>query len=186
VVSKVRGTHPVFAHATFVVHPGDSGAGPGFGHVEWEDLSIRVHWHTHGERVAALGWDGHAEHEAVEWGWAGLDQVDPAPGTPLERLVERLSERERRSVHSRGSALVRLSARAALAAALGVEETRVEVVCGEGPKGRMPPEVFLDGALAPADVSLSHHGRWLAWAVRRSAPVDGAPMKAEPAPDAEP
>ena len=70
------------------------------------------------------------------------------------------------SENSRSSALVRLGARAALARALGVEESRLQVVCGAGPAGRVPPEVLLDGDAAPADVSLSHHGRWLAWGIR--------------------
>ena len=60
--------------------------------------------------------------------------------------------------------------RAALSTALAVAESRIEVVCDEGPKGRVPPEVWLDGSPSPADVSLSHHGRWLAWGVRSNAP----------------
>ncbi len=70
---------------------------------------------------------------------------------------------------------MRLAARAALAKALGVDEARVQVVSNDGPKGRIPPEVLLDGEPAPADVSLSHHGRWLAWALRVRDPSARAP-----------
>ena len=53
----------------------------------------------------------------------------------MDALLLKLSERERRPVHSRNSALVRLAARAALARALGVDEARIEVVCGGGTEG---------------------------------------------------
>ena len=107
-----------------------------------------------------------AGDDPVVWAWGAVDELDPEPGAPIEAILERLTERERRPVHSRSSALVRLAARSALAHGLDVEERRVQVVCGEGPKGRMPPEALLDGRAAPADVSLSHHGKWLAWAIR--------------------
>ena len=129
---------------------------------------MHVHWHELPGRIAAVGWNGLAGGEPIEWGWAAASELDPEPDASLEALLERLSQRERRPVHSRGSLLVRLAARSALAVAMEVEDARVEVVCGEGPKGRIPPEVLLDELPAPVDVSLSHHGRWLAWALRMS------------------
>ncbi len=168
VASKLRGAPPPFVHAAFQVTALESG--DGFGSVAWEDLSVRIHWHEEPGRVAALGWDGIAAEEPVEWGWGAAGDLDPNPGAPLDILLARLTDRERRPVHSRGSALVRLAARATLAQALAVDELRIEVVCNEGPRGRIPPHVLLDGAPAPADVSLSHHGRWLAWGVRLTAP----------------
>jgi phosphopantetheine--protein transferase-like protein len=183
VASKVRGAPPVFVHAAFRVHPDDSRALAEFGTVAWEDVKMRVHWHDLPGRVVAVGWnDGATADDPVQWGWGAAAELDPAPEETLEALVERLTERERRPVHSRGSAVVRLTARTALAQLLEVEEARVQIVCGEGPKGRMPPEVLLDGEPAPADVSLSHHGRWLAWALRVPPPPAPEP---EPEPEAE-
>lgn len=167
VVSKVRGAPPPFVHAAFGIVPSDPLSRDGYGGVLWEDQRLQLRWHPERERVAALAWDGEpGAPEPVQWGWAATEEVDPDPGAPLEALLSRLTAREARPVHSRPSALVRLAARSALARALAVAEGRVEVLCGDGPKGRMPPEAFLDGRPAPADVSLSHHGRWLAWAVR--------------------
>ncbi|MSR36645.1 MAG: 4-phosphopantetheinyl transferase family protein [Gemmatimonadetes bacterium] len=166
VISKMRGTPPAFVHASFRVEPPGTFSKEGFGQVKWEDLSVVVHWHQKPGRIAALAWNGLATGEPLEWAWGAAAELDPDPTAAMEVLVTRLSERERRPVHSRNSALVRLAARAALADLLEVDEARVEVVCGEGPKGRMPPEALLDGRAAPADVSLSHHGQWLAWAVR--------------------
>lgn len=164
VVSKLEGVPPPFIHADFRVEESDSAAA--FGRVVRGDQVVHIHWHALPGRIAALGWNGLAADDPVEWGWGALTALDPDPSTPTDALMARLTERERRPVHSRGSALVRLAARGALAAALGVDESRVEVVSSDGPKGRVPPEVLLDGTPAPADVSLSHHGRWLAWGLR--------------------
>jgi phosphopantetheine--protein transferase-like protein len=179
VASKIRGAPPVFVHAAFRVLP-DSGALAEFGVVTWEDVKVRMHWHDLHGRVVAIGWNDVATaDDPVQWGWGAAAELDPAPGETLEALVERLTERERGPVHSRASAVVRLAARAALAAQLEVEEARVQIVCGEGPKGRVPPEVLLDGEPAPADVSLSHHGRWLAWALRVPPPPAAEPEPEE-------
>lgn len=171
VVSKLRGAPPPFVHASFRVD--SSVAAEGFGAVTWEDVVVHVHWHAEPGRTVALGWNGLAA-APVEWGWGAVADLDRDPAAPLDALLARLTPREQAPVHSRASALVRLAARGALAHALQVDEARVEVVAGEGPKGRMPPEVLLDGRPAPADVSLSHHGRWLAWGVRLAGPAPAA------------
>jgi hypothetical protein len=68
-------------------------------------------------------------------------------------------------VYSVPSAAVRVGARGDLAGAIGVAERRVEIVCGPGAVGRRPPRVLLDGEETEADVSLSHDGPLIAWAV---------------------
>jgi phosphopantetheinyl transferase len=166
VVSKVRGAPPPFVHASFEVEPPGTFSKDSFGRVRWEELRVIVHWHQEPGRIAAPAWDGAATDVPVEWAWGAVDDLDPAPKEPMESLLTRLTEREQRPIHSRASAIVRIAARSALARGLGAEESRIEVVCGEGPKGRVPPEALLDGRAAPADVSLSHHGKWLAWAIR--------------------
>ena len=179
VVSKVRGKPPAFMHAAFRVDPPGTFSKDDFGRVRWEDISMVIHWHQVPGRIVALAWNGLILDQSVEWSWGAVDELDPEPGAPIEAILARLTERERGPVHSRSSALVRLAARSALASGLGVEERRLEVVCGEGPKGRMPPEALLDGQAAPADVSLSHHGKWLAWAIRLVEPR--GPARSRPA-----
>jgi len=85
---------------------------------------------------------------------------------PLDEILrERFSDLERPAVHSAAAARVRLEARAHLARLLDVREERLQIVCQGGAPGRTPPVVLLDGRRAPADVSLSHHGRWVGWAL---------------------
>jgi hypothetical protein len=83
----------------------------------------------------------------------------------LEELTRSLSAREADAVHSRESAAVRIGARAEVAELLGVTENRLEIVCAPGPSGRRPPCVLLDGRETRTDLSLSHDGRWIAWAI---------------------
>lgn len=154
-VSKLRGAPPVFVHRDFVVD-GEC--------VEHEGSRYGLSLTRRGSAIHALSCFGAPLADALP-GMGTLDQ----PGTPwsgsLEALLSRLSEREGDPVHSLASAAVRLGARAALARALDVDEKRLEIVCEPGVTGRRPPRVLLDGAPAPADVSLSHHGDWIAWAI---------------------
>lgn len=159
VASKLLGEPPVFAHAAFVVDWDPATAREGrFGTVTWGDLSFHVRGWWSDDEVHVVA----ASTPPAELPWPS---VHPLGVEPLEALLPLLSPREAEAVHSAASASVRLKARLALALALGVEERRVEIVCDPGVTGRRPPRAWLDGAPAPADLSLSHHGRWLAWAV---------------------
>ena len=94
-----------------------------------------------------------------------LDNFGSCWAGSFQELKSRLSARELDAVYSRESAAVRVGARQDLAVLLGVEEKRLEIVCGLSAAGKRPPRVFIDGDPAKADVSLSHDGRWIAWVV---------------------
>lgn len=156
VVSKLVATPPPFVHAAYRVDPEREVVR----HGQWT-VAFRVE--AFGERIHVVAVEGDAE------GW--LAEVASGMGTlsegtwPDPELEAHFSAREREGVHSRASAEARLRARAALAVRLGVTEGRIEIVTAGGRVGRTPPRVLLDGEPAPADASLSHHGRWVAWAL---------------------
>lgn len=170
VVSKRRGSPPPFVHASFVV------LGPplvdriGLGEVVWEGLRIPFRDDAPGsaDLVHVVAWsaDGPPRLDA------GVEAL-PGEAPPLGRLTDR----ERAAVHSPASGWVRLLARERAASLLGRAEPDVQIVCGDGPPGRTVPELLLDGEPCAWDVSLSHHGRWVAWALGTS---DGAPGSAGP------
>ena len=160
------------------------------GWVRWGDRRVQVEVDVHADVVHAVACGGrdadtlraldvpldtHLEEDPERSRRRGLDHIrrtlvrldsDAAPWTlPEVDLLAALSEREREAVHSRASAAVRIGAKADLAETLGLGRDRLEIVCGPGPRGRRPPRVLLDGAPAALDVSLSHHGAWIAWAL---------------------
>lgn len=172
---------------------GDGGKRPGTGGaggddlrtalVLWDGGAARVRVRRGPDRVHAVGWgpvepdeDGGQGEEAapgtagppshrLAWGVGELDDPTAPWAGAHGELLARLSPAEADAVHSRASAAVRLAARATLADLLGVEEGRLEIVCAPGRAGQRPPSVRLDGGPAPADVSFTHDGRWLAWSV---------------------
>ncbi len=189
VATRLRGAPPVFRHRTFRVElapPGASAAGPGRapplrGVVLWEHERIPVQVRVTEAWVHALAWSPGAPSAAGGAPGTALppeaavhfparlfhDLVAMGPGEPDSwpgGLRERFTPREWRCVHRAASARCRLAARRAIARALEVEEGRLEIACGEGPPGRRPPLVLLDGRPAPVALTLSHHGRFVTWA----------------------
>lgn len=125
--------------------------------VAWRDGAVHA--------VAYVSENGESEAVSIRTRVARTE----TPGSPwagsLEELRRSLSGREAEAVHSRESAAVRIGAREELARLLGVPESRLEIVCAPGPSGRRPPCVLLDGLETTTDLSLSHDGRWIAWAI---------------------
>jgi hypothetical protein len=170
VASKLLGTPPVFAHAAFMVTWRDREPDGWTGYVAYEALEIpvvvtrsRAVIHS----VAAFG----AEVGSALSGIELLGDPRETWSARLAELLPRFTAREADAVHSLPSAAVRIRARTALATLLAAEEADVEIVCDPGATGRRPPRALLRGIPATADVSLSHHGSWIAWAVLPQNPV---------------
>lgn len=183
VVSKLRGEPPIFVHRLFEVrwdpgtahatHPGSVPSPSRFGAVRYEGMSlpVEVRASPRDGHVHALSWHVVGQERAspnasrVAWTVERIERPDAPWSDRLEELERQLTERERDGVHSRLSAAVRIGARAEAADLLGVDSSRVEVVCRPGRTGRRPPMLLVDGAPASIDVSLSHDGPWIAWAL---------------------
>ncbi len=167
--TKLRGKPPVFRHAAFGVRwggPRREGE-PRMGMVSYEELRIPVMVVADADVIQAVCYT-HPRPAAVrEEVRLGLEPLD-APGAPwsgpLVDLLVGFTEREADAISTRRSAAVRIGARMELADMLRIDVSRVEIVCDPGLPGRRPPRVLVDGSPARADVSLSHHGRWIAWA----------------------
>ena len=69
---------------------------------------------------------------------------------------------------SRASDLVRAMARSAIGSALSIVPSEIEIAMAGGPGRRTPPVALWKGNRLPIDLSLSHHGRFLACAWSRS------------------
>jgi len=173
--SKALGTPPVFAHSLFQVtfsekvlheflcadpgHPGGLLTGRG----SYRDLSFHIQAKGSDSFVHAVSWTHHPEGGPPDFRWSCHRTSEETRGSSSE-LRGHFSEAEWGCVTHRASALARIMAREALAATLEVETERLQIRCGEGPPGRRIPSVWLDEAELPVDLTLSHHGPFLAWA----------------------
>jgi phosphopantetheinyl transferase (holo-ACP synthase) len=175
-ISKLIGSPPAFVHKAFKVSWSSSpDEEPGEAEGVIRRGAVRYHEHEAWVRVALEPGNVHAVAFAAPAGGARDVRVDPhvacldtpecAWSRPLEELMPMFTEREADAVYSRSSAAVRVGARGDLAFLLGVTEDRIEIVCSPGSTSQRPPRVLLDGRPTQADVSLSHDGRWIAWAV---------------------
>ena len=153
--------------------------------------AVEVEGGSDGSYLHLVGWDAPLRGYRLEVGLEGDMPSEPAPGRsgadpeptsdPLQSLRDRFTAREWQGIHSLASARVRLLARERIAAHLGLSdrgpgvsrgdlaegsEAPVELLTsGEAP-GRTPPRIRVGGRERPdLDVSLSHHGRFLAWAL---------------------
>ena len=183
--AKMMGAAPPFAHRSFKV-VWEVGRGPGIvcspedvredtrtGSVRYEghDLAVRVTERS-GAVHAVAAWVRDAAYSKVHV-WRTVAHVDDPEVWKGNAGTGRLSPKEREGVRSKESVAVRLGARAQLASLLAVHEDRLEVVREITDSGRGPPYLLVDGAVAPVDLSLSHDGRWIAWALW----IDPAPAE---------
>jgi phosphopantetheine--protein transferase-like protein len=167
-------THPVFTHSRFEVtlqrHPASCASGCDCqqtlpARVSYNGVVValnillsHVAVHAYGAAVAD-GTAGRPE-EVI----AGMAAGEPGAQRGLGSLAVSFSAAELRSIHTRQSALVRLHAKAALARHLGLPPDRLQII-RPGSKGDwQPPRVFIDDQSADIDLSLSHHGAFVAWA----------------------
>lgn len=173
--SKVLDAPPVFRHGRFQVafpeeglhqllHPESPDSTPPLkGSGSYLDLRFRLSVEKRGTRIHAVSWVEGMESRDPPFLAECRKSPEPTRGPPLG-LEDRFSPQEWVCVTHRASALTRLAARKALASTRNVPEGRLEVRCGPGLPGRRIPSVLLDGEEIPVDLTLSHHGRFLAWA----------------------
>ncbi|MEJ2203097.1 MAG: 4'-phosphopantetheinyl transferase superfamily protein [Gemmatimonadota bacterium] len=173
VVAKMRKRPPVFGHAAFRVawtcrgmaRLGDeSTVRRGVVSCENVETPVEVR-HEFGvlHAVAILGGRIDLLYEIVA-GRRRLAEIAHYGQETADRLRDLLSPREAEAASSSVSVAVRIDARSAMAHAMDVDDARLEIVRHPGLGERKPPMVLLDGSEAPADVSLSHDGPWIAWA----------------------
>lgn len=180
-LSKSLGTPPVFNHRSFRVSlledtaevPESSRSAPSesrlptseclLGKVQHESESFPLRIEVAGSSLHALTWASHPHGAAPEHVW-GLAELGDWEEGWRARYEPHFSAQEWLCVSHRASALARLSARKALASSLDVPEEELEIRCDPGAPGRRIPRTLLRGEELGVDLTLSHHGRLLAWA----------------------
>ena len=175
-ISKALGAPPVFVHPQFEValapsrgSHSESSNSPGpppithFGEVRHEEHVLPLRIEVIGVKLHAVTWRPSPGGTNPFFTLGSREIREPA-GPWEETLRPIFSAREWACISHRASALARLAARHSIASAMGVEEQELEIVCGPGNPGRRIPKVLLGGEETSVDLTLSHHGRLLAWA----------------------
>jgi phosphopantetheine--protein transferase-like protein len=174
-VSKSLGIPPTFVHPRFAVclsDPSDSEPEAGspsdppmtrFGQVQYGDTVLPLRIETRGPQLHAVTWISQPSRDVPPFKW-GSEEVAERRGEWKAALQPEFSPTEWACVSHEMSALARLAARRSMASALGVGERELEIGCGPGKPGRRIPRVLSGGEPLPVDLTLSHHGRLLAWA----------------------
>jgi phosphopantetheinyl transferase (holo-ACP synthase) len=182
VLCKSLGSSPVMVHRTLVCRLESSSAAEELLEVGGEVLSGPL-------RVRLSGWASSEYVHLAGVGSRGELAAGPPPapetstpgglrlplemgveripeGLVLEELRHRFSEEEWAGVHGIPSAWVRILARRRLAGLLAPSSGAVEILTSGDRPGRTPPTIRVDGSPRPdLDLSLSHHGRFVAWAL---------------------
>jgi hypothetical protein len=174
-VSKALGSPPVFVHSRFAVRfpPADlersTAADPRpqedllCGTGRYEDLSFQIRAEGSASFVQSVSWSQQSDGTTPDFQWDCHCAQEDTRGVPTE-LRGVFSTEEWDCVTHRASALTRIRAREALAVRLGVEVMDLQIRCRDGLPGRRIPTVWLRNREIPVDLTLSHHGAFLAWA----------------------
>lgn len=135
-------------------------------------LPVKITGVSNGRHVHVVGWSGNGERSTGGRIETGLERVNRDRGAPLERLHDQFTPAEWEGIYSLPSAQVRILARQRIESLLGSvrgaapDSIPIEVVTSGGPPGRTPPRILRGGReLEGWDLSLSHHGRYVAWAL---------------------
>ena len=139
-----------------------------FGQVRHNDVLLPLRVEVADSALHAVTWTPSPSEAAPPFCWKSTE-IRGKDESWRKTLRPEFSPAEWDCISHRASALGRLAARRSLASALGVDESRLEMVCGAGQPGRRIPKVLLEGREIPVDLTLSHHGRLLAWAFLTSA-----------------
>ncbi len=129
------------------------------GHVAWEENLVYVRWEKRADYLYCIGTNANTP-EGIERCVSQIAFYDPLP-EDAEAQAGRgdFSDREQESIFSGESAAVRKLAKSLLSES-GL--TNVEIVRPPLKDRFGPPQVFANGCLSSYDLSLSHHGRYVA------------------------
>lgn len=147
------------------------------GEVEAADagLSVTIEGSSNQSYVHVVGWAGSGSRPRQSRMESGLEEVGLGDShTALATLRDRFTPEEWEGIHSLRSAHARLLARERVRSLLGLGagadggniSGQVEIrTTGDRP-GKLAPQIWFRGSrIRDLDLSLSHHGRFVAWAL---------------------
>jgi len=156
---------PVFSHRSFQCHIDKTNA-------RQTDFSITVSYDGQDIVVDLLTTDlyvhaqsstGDGSSHFTDTGIKKLSPNDTLRWNDQEWMESHFTEAERAAIHNVESALVRFYCKQHLSKLTGIPGEQWEIIRPTCENKPQPPYLTLDGRHTDFDVSLSHHGAWLAW-----------------------
>ena len=172
VISKLHKPRPVFAHAQFEVdlkRDEEQGLFSNKVHaiVKHRAMKFEIFFHHGQDSVHAIAYhpfgSGLDEFE-MQSGQYCISDEDLSLWENNSWLQSHFTEDELLSCVRSESALVRFFTKKALAEHLNFHESQIQIIRPQIPDNYQPPYLLIDGRRSETDISLSHHGRFVAWA----------------------
>lgn len=163
IISKLAGP-PVFVHQRFVCTLTRETQEEISGEVTHDETRIPFRCLLAADYVHSVGVLGDDDGVAIYSDVAATEKTQRLQPVDDDLNRHGFSALERESIHRRESALVRAYCKRAIAERLQVDLKRLQIVRPQRNHTSLPPYLLLDGKRVDVDVSLSHHGAYLAWA----------------------
>lgn len=163
-ISKALGEPPIFEHRQFVAHLDENLTRGVVHYLDWE-MALRIDQKP--DWVHVLAWAGAQPSDSRDRTRSGVDEIDVRPDSRSRvspKAAALLTASELATIQHDGSAWARIYARTALADHLGLSDSDIRILGDPESPGRAPARLFIEGNASPPDLTLSHHGRWVAWA----------------------
>lgn len=182
VICKMQKPRPVFAHAQFMVDLKESvelGLFSNIVHatVKFRATLIEVQYDDGPDYIHAIAYSpfgsGLDEFE-FHAGKRATSSADLSLLDDHDWLQSNFTEDELLSCVRSESALVRYFTKKSIASRLNINEAKMQIIRPQIPDNYQPPYLLVSGRRSEVNISLSHHGRYVAWAfsARRPATVD--------------
>lgn len=169
-ISKIT-SPPVFSHKRFAAVLQDamqvnSGGAPFSMPINFEDQVISIEIKITRNYILAEGQfasgGAAADYDVI----SGVEQITAAEEAewPNELLLEKkFSAAERESIHHAAAARARILCKQAITKKISGDISRLQIIRPVRGGKSQPPYVLHDDQRCDIDISLSHHGQWVAW-----------------------
>ncbi len=172
VISKLRGT-PVFSHRKFATITQESIV-ERLLVIDYQGDRIEVEVLACADYVVARGAFSTTSKDAETGVRSGIARLTPDAGSEQAQDSEVIfTAAERDSIKRPESAQVRFLCKRDIAEFFGIAIDRLQIIRPRVDGKSQPPFVLIDEKQCGVDVSLAHHGDWLAWCF--SCPESGLP-----------
>jgi len=165
-----RTPNPAFSHRKFICLPRSAGDFSSKKQVLLTvdcpgELSVDIQVKLRESCIHACGTAGGHGKSAQRWMLHGSERIDQrrAESVTDDGLAQQFSAAERISIQTPQSAQVRIALKQALAAHQKTDTARMQIIRPRQRGKPQPPYLLIDDRPSPIDISLSHHGRWVAW-----------------------